>query len=149
MAEELISPEGSEQAPLERQAWWQQINLKTSDIVIYVLVVAFVIYTIYSLVINVYRNYQTKTEINKAKEEILTLQIEKERLQSLLSYYDTRSYQEIELRRRLLLKKPGEIVVALNGNAPLSEKDTTPENIQTKTELPPIWQWYDFYFKRP
>lgn len=141
-----LGPEEREQLPLDRQHWRQRLNLKPIDIATYLLIAAVVGYILYSLVVNVVKNYQTKKEIEEAKTEIITLQIEKESLQSLLSYYNTKSYQELELRRRLLLKKPGEIVVALNGATPLSEQDTVAPT-ETKKELPAIWQWYDFYFK--
>ena len=75
--------------------------------------------------------------------------MEKERLQSLLVYYNSKSFQEIELRRHFLLKKPDETVVALRSNQPLAGV-ATPEELSSKEkEAPPVsgWRlWWQFYF---
>jgi len=129
--------------PLERQPWWKRAQLRSFDIFNLILVALVVIYILYSVVVNIYKNYQTKIEIDQAREEIVNLQLEREKLKSLLAYYETESYQEIELRRRLLLKKPGETVVALKGAEPLNveteiEEEEAPES--------PLLEWYDYYF---
>lgn len=140
----MPEPDEKEQLPLTSQPWWKRLQLRSRDVINYLFLIALAIYVVYSVVINIYQNYQTKQEIAAAQAEIEQLKLEREKLKSLLAYYDTASYQEIELRRRLLLKKPGEAVVALRGAEPLSQPEQ-PSTSETETQPPPL-QWYDFYF---
>ena len=138
-----MQPEEKEQLPLERQPWWKRAQLRSFDIVNFTLIAMICLYVVYSAFLNIYRNYQTKLEIGKARDEITQLKLEKEKLKSLLAYYETRSYQEIELRRRLLLKKEGETVVALKGSEPLGYEPPAEEE---QTYESPLLEWYDYYF---
>lgn len=133
-----------EQLPLERQSVWQRLRLQSKDIITFGVLIVFGVYLLYSLGASVVSNYHSQQEIKTATDRIAELKLEKERLQSLLVYYDTKSYQEIELRRRMLLKMPGETVIALRGDHPLTELTTEPKK---ETPPPPAWrQWYDYYF---
>ena len=141
---ESAPPEEQEQISLEQQSWWQRLRVQSKDIATFGALAIVGIYLLYSVSSSVYQNYQSKKEIGAIRTNITTLELEKERLQSLLVYYNTKSYQEIELRRRLLLKKPGETVVALRGDHPLTESQA--ENDQKKPAEPAWQQWYDYYF---
>jgi len=133
--------------PLERQSIWQRFRVQSKDVITFGVVLAFGAYLLYSVSVSIISNYRSQQEIGAARDRIAELKLEKERLQSLLVYYDTSSYQEIELRRRLLLKKPGETVVALQGDRPLTSL-TTEEAKPPPAE--PAWrQWYSYYFSRP
>ena len=136
--------EEKEDLPLERQPLLKRLRFRTRDYITYTLYVVVAVYVVYSLVASIYTNYQSQKQIKAAKANIAQLTLEKEKVNSLLTYYNTKSYQEIELRRRLLLKKPGEIVVALNGNDPLTKIFTPEEETIQKT---PWQEWYDYYFK--
>lgn len=133
-----------EQLPLEQQSVWQRLRLQSKDVITFGALLVIGLYLLYSVGASVYSNYRSQQDIKAAESRIAELKLEKERLQSLLVYYNTTSYQEIELRRRLLLKKPGETVVALRGDHPLTELSA---NQKIDTPATPAWrQWYNYYF---
>lgn len=133
--------------PLEQQSVWQRLRVQSKDIATFGVVVLVGVYLLYQVGASILGNYRSQQEIKAATDRIAELNLEKERLQSLLVYYDTQSYQEIELRRRLLLKKPGETVVALRGDHPLTKLTTEPD--AAAPSIPAWRQWYDYYFSLP
>lgn len=137
-------PEDQEKLPLEQQSIWQRLKVQSKDVVTFGALLIVGLYLLYSAGASLISNYQSQQEIVFAQNRIAELKLEKDRLQSLLVYYNTKSYQEIELRRRMLLKKPGETVVALRGDHPLTELTT---DDQSPAPEEPAWrQWYDYYF---
>ena len=137
-------PEEHEKLPLEQQSVWQRLRVQSKDVATFAVLIVVGLYLLYSAAASLVSNYKSQQEIASAQNRITELKLEKERLQSLLVYYDTKSYQEIELRRRMLLKKPGETVVALRGDHPLTEMTADTESPAPAT---PAWrQWYDYYF---
>ncbi len=75
------------------------------------LLVALIGYFIFLIFQAAKQNYQTSQKIKKLREEIASLERQKEVLQNLKIYYQTNTYKELEARRKLLLKKEGETVV--------------------------------------
>lgn len=139
-----MNTEDKEQMPLERQPLLKRLRFQAKDIVTYIIYLVLGAYILYSLGASIYTNYQSQQDIKAAEDRITELKMEKERLKSLLVYYNTKSYQEIELRRRLLLKRPGETVVALKSDKPLSQIFVQENEEEPKS---PWQEWYEYYFK--
>jgi len=70
-----------------------------------------IIYTGFLLYQSIYFNYKLNKKVSALKKEILQLQEKQEQIKSLIAYYKTSSFQELEARRKLGLKMPGEKVI--------------------------------------
>jgi len=98
------------------------------------------------------RNYQSQQQIVSLQRQLASLQLEKQRLDALLVYYNTDSYKELELRQDFLLVMPGERVYALpeSGNVRSLEDEALAGDQQTSTTRTkqsdePDWhQWLDY-----
>ena len=62
---------------------------------------------------SIIKTYHVRQETLTLKTQLEEMKLEKQRLEALLSYYQSDVYKEKELRRSLLLKKPNEKVYAL------------------------------------
>lgn len=138
-----------ERLPLEKQRWWQRAGVKPRDFFTWLILAGACFVVIWSLASSVWRNYQIREDITTANNNLSQLQLERDRLKSLLVYYNSKSFQEIELRRHFLLKRPDETVIALRSSQPLAGV-ATPEELSPKTiDAPPAegWRlWWQFYF---
>ena len=93
-------------------------------------------------------NYRANQTIESLKDDILNLQLEKQRLEALGAYYQTDAYKEKELRKRLLLKRPGERVIAIPDSYTESkmpkEKEIETEDT-TKLAKPNFEKWIEYF----
>ncbi|MBU6388966.1 septum formation initiator family protein [Patescibacteria group bacterium] len=98
-----------------------------------------------------YQNYQSQQTTQSLQADLAQKELEKERLQALLVYYQTDSYKEKELRQELLYKRPDEKVYALPesglsvdlANEVVSTGATKPAPPKPANE--PIWrQWVNY-----
>ncbi|MEK7184292.1 MAG: septum formation initiator family protein [Patescibacteria group bacterium] len=83
-------------------------------------------------------NYTTSQQIRTLKQEITRLTNHTAYLKNTIVYYKSRTYQELEAKRRLGLQRPGETVVLVPGNTD-PEPTTVPavrSDVSTK-ESPP------------
>jgi len=100
-------------------------------------------YIVFLLFQSVYFNYQSSQKINNLKSELNKAQKDKEKIESLIAYYKTDSFQELEARKKLGFKLPDEKVVTVE-----IEKDETQirDQIQEskKPEKPNYQLWMDF-----
>jgi hypothetical protein len=100
----------------------------------------------------VYANYQEQQTILGLQGQLQAAQVQKERLQALLVYYNTTDYQELALRQDLLLQLPGEKVYALpqSSGAEISDEDDTVTSdnavvAPSKPSTDPFWkQWLTY-----
>lgn len=67
-----------------------------------------------------------RQETQQLQQRLAEARLERDRLSALLAYVQTPAFQEVELRRSLLLKRPGEKVYALNEQ---SGSDVSPEPV--------------------
>lgn len=114
-----------------------------------VVLVLLLVYTLFLLGRSVYFNYQTNQEIRALKTSIVQDKDEVENLKNLIAYYQTESFRELEARRKLGLKKPGEEVVSLpeNVSAPnLPEKQKAATILEKRFESPNYQKWWEFIF---
>lgn len=90
-------------------------------------IIAVFVFAIYSNTRLILRNYELKERIRASKVEVERLEQRNKKLSLLLSYYQSTSYQEVEARRRLGLKRPDEKAYAIKGI-------TLPENVGSELE---------------
>lgn len=100
---------------------------------------------------SIYKNYQTKQQIDTLENEISQLQNEKVNLENRILYYETDTYKEIETRKHLGYRKPDEKVAILiqnEGNTTnLQIENNSQDQIDDTEDNTPNWQkWYQFIF---
>lgn len=78
-----------------------------------VVILLAIVYISFLLYQSVYFNFQRSQKIKKYKKDIVVLQDKQKKIESLIAYYKTDSFQELEARRKLGLKLPGEKVVTV------------------------------------
>lgn len=81
---------------------------------------------------SVFQNYKTRQHIQTLEEEIAKLDEENQTLKNLNLYYQTNSFRELEARRKLFYRKPGEKVVDVL--VPKREEQSEPaQNLLTRS----------------
>lgn len=103
--------------------------------------IAVAIYISYYLVITVKKNYEMQQEIGKLDQQIQDLELETQKLNYQIQYYQTDSYKEKEARARLGLQAPGEGVVILPNS---DDTRTQDEETQQKRKKSNFEQWIEF-----
>lgn len=73
------------------------------------------VFALYSNIRLVFHNHQLSLRLEATKADVANREIRNRKLSLLIAYYQTDSYQDMEARRRLGLKKPDEKVVAVKG----------------------------------
>lgn len=113
----------------------------------------FFAFAIYSNIHVFIRNKSYSELSSQSQAEVDTIKQRNKRLQLLLTYYQTQSYQETEARRRLGLKKPDETAVIVKGASTSAESDQLAnqdlfEAVQTQPTVPVtnISQWWQYFF---
>lgn len=100
-----------------------------------------------------YKRYQMIKEINDLKNEISQLKTDNQDLVNLLDSFNNQSFLEKEARRRLNLKKEGEIVVVLpktetGATFQAQEQEIKEENSsQNEKEESNLSKWWRYFFK--
>ena len=98
------------------------------------------------------RNYRSQQQTDTLQQQLSDLQLEQQRLEGLLVYYNTDTYKEQALRQNFLLVMPGERVYALpeSGNVRSLEAEALqpvqqPTSAQQKQSIAPDWQqWLNY-----
>lgn len=110
-----------------------------------VLIVLAVIYVGFLLYQAVYINYATNQKIKNLRTSLKNAQTDKDRLELLINYYKTSTFQELEARKKLGLKMPGEVVVKVEvpkAQASTSSVKLPAEQIVDKQNNPQLWLDY-------
>ena len=117
-----------------------------------VTVVFLFLFAVYSNVRLLLRNYQINKRLTEVKAETIKEETANKKLKLLIQYYQTPSYQEVEARSRLTLKKADEKVLAIKHPATAENgalSDNPYEN--TKPVVPisksNIQLWWEYFFK--
>ena len=102
--------------------------------------VAFLLYQAVSL------NYQTNQKIASLKKEIKEVEQDRESLDALIAYYQTPAFQELEARKKLGMKMPGEkvITVELTKTPVASSEEQDQRESDTTSGVPNYQKWLDF-----
>lgn len=85
-----------------------------------VVAIGFIIFNIYRSILE---NYKINEQIAGLKSEIEEIKKNNQYLENLIIYYNTNTFKELELRRKLGLKKPDEKMIVV-----LENKDQKEEN---------------------
>jgi cell division protein FtsB len=89
---------------------------------------------------SVYVNYQTNKKITKLNQSLAEAKDEQDNLKDLISYYKTDTFQELEARKKLGLKMPGEKVIKVEVPRQTSKQEKAkPENNEDKRSNPELW----------
>lgn len=116
-------------------------NKKSGRVIITpILILLAIIYFGFLLYQAVYVNFQTNKKISESNKSLVVAQGEQGNLKDLIAYYQTGTFQELEARKKLGLKMPGEKVVKVT--VPQANKTVVPpENIETtvKKSNPELW----------
>lgn len=100
------------------------------------LVVYFVIFwLIFLLGRSLWQNWMLKHSIGQLNEQIVVLEKEKENIENLILYYRSDSFKELEARKKLGLKKPGEKVVILTVSSISPTLPSSPPSANFSDEL--------------
>lgn len=83
---------------------------------------AFLVYVLFLLGRSAKHNAESNQRMERLRAEITALKEENERLSYMVLYQQTDSFKELEARRKLGIKRPGEIVLVL-------PPEPTPEEI--------------------
>ena len=89
-----------------------QKEAKKSSFGIYqILIVLVILYICFLLYQSLYSNYRTSQTIKSLKQDVAALEKQRGELEVLTAYYKTDSFQELEARKKLGLRMPGEKVI--------------------------------------
>ena len=121
-----------------------------SKVFVIVAVLVFVVMA-YFLSRVIHKKYEVAQEIKSIKERRESLVKENQRLQDMLSYLKTDSYQEKVARENLGLQKPGETVVAIEEKdaavvRTAEEFSPAPADAKATAYLPIFKKWYNYFF---
>lgn len=117
--------------------------------VLFVVVLAAVIYLAASTVKVISKNWQLQREIATLHSEVELLEAENERLSYDIQYYATDEYLEQAARQKLNLKAPGETVTIVGDvNQARSRSSTDPVVIETRPAKSNWQSWVDFLMGR-
>lgn len=106
-----------------------------------------IIYVVFLLYQSVYFNFQRSQKIKSLRKEIVMLDEKQKKIESLIAYYKTDSFQELEARRKLGLKMPGEKVISVEVKDQKKEEGPSEENnpvVNTKNPKTNLELWIDF-----
>jgi cell division protein FtsB len=94
----------------------------------------------------VYVNYQTNKKISELNKSLAESTKGQKNLQDLIAYYKTDTFQELEARKKLGLKMPGEKVIKVTvpqtNRTPEPKKTVSQDISKSNSEL---WIEYLFY----
>ena len=137
----LMDEDTSPKIPFRKRLSANMVNIILAVIFVYLL------FLIGNLI---WRNYQTNNKTTQLNDDIELVEIDNDLRRELLTYYQSDSYREVELRRRLILKQAGEKVVLL----PIHQEESyrLPQNISLQNipsepvTLPNYRRWWQAFF---
>lgn len=127
---------------------WKKVKLRSQEYASWLWILILAIYITSSAVRSLVKNYYSNLEIKRTEERIAKLTLQKQGLEAQIAYLNTDAYKEKELRKRLLLKRPEEYVVAFperieNRNQKIensAQKNQATEPIRANWE-----KWLDYF----
>ncbi len=123
----------------------EPLIIRVKNFVQPILILALIGYVIFILYQAVYYNFKVNQKIRELKGEINTLDQEKSKLEALIAYYKTETFQELEARKKLGLRLPGEKVVKVEVIAEEAASPTSKPDAVSPQSNKPNWQlWLDY-----
>lgn len=105
-------------------------------------------YSVYAIGRSVYANYTVNQQIASLRAQIHQIETDIAELKNLIVYYKSDSFKEIEARRRLGMRGPGEQVVILPKPEDRTTPDGTPETVieqqKEKDAIPNPQKWISY-----
>ena len=92
-----------------------------------------------------YREHQIQKEINSLQKEIESLEKNIYKFSQLAEYYETSEYKEVEVRKRLNMKKEGEKVVIIKNLSADLDQIGIEDELNNKN-LPNYMKWWNYFF---
>lgn len=106
------------------------------------------IYIGFLLYQSVYFNFQLNSKVEKLKTQIAKQETERLGFEAIISYYQTSTFQELEARRKLGMRFPGEKVVAVEvkpQQPDLDSNETLSGDSQRASSTNNLKLWLDFF----
>jgi len=130
---------------------------KLIDLAVKIGTYVFILYILFLLGRVLWINANLKNSIEKLHQQIAALEQQKKDMSNLILYYQSDAFKELEARKKLGLKKPGEKVVIIPASP--AGGDSTPANFaeevekekrgvagkETTTEEPNWRLWWEFF----
>jgi len=111
-------------------------------------VLALIVYGAYVIGRSVFANYTINQQIASLRGQIHQIEVDIAELKNLIVYYESDSFKEIEARRRLGMRAPGEQVVILPKPEDRKLPDGTPETVieaqKEKDAIPNPQKWISY-----
>jgi len=125
--------------PRAQLPFYKKANFLSILIVVTLAYVGFLLYQAVSV------NFQTNRKIAELKKEIAEIEGDRESLQALIAYYQTPDFQELEARKKLGLKMPGEKVVTVEvPEASHNQPVESSEDSAVNSGEPNYQKWLDY-----
>jgi len=118
-----------------------------------ILVYLIALYIVFILGKAIWTNWQLNRQIHDMQQQIADINTQNKNLENLILYYKSDSFREVEARKKLGLKKPGEIAIAVPTQNNENYNQETEAQKQGVSETPkeeniPNWQlWWQFFTK--
>lgn len=113
--------------------------------ILLLLAIGYIAFLLYQAV---YFNYQTNQQIRSLKGNLKQFNQDKARLESLIAYYQTSTFQELEARKKLGMKAPGEKVVQVNVEETATNQTAPEGETKTQNKKSNPQAWLDFILGR-
>lgn|SRR3990167_7584699 len=109
-------------------------------------------YVLFGIGKSIWKNYQMSQKIEEEKLEITKIGSENKTLENMIIYYQTDSYKELEARRKLGYKKPGENVLIIPELSTLNSQEiqipTSKNSKNQETPTPNFIKWWQYVIGR-
>lgn len=109
-----------------------------------VLIVLTFIYAGFLLYQVISTNYQVSRKIAYLKNQIASVKTDINDLQTLIAYYQTPAFQELEARKKLGMKMPGEKVIRVDVKETPTANNKQTEAASSAKIIPNYQLWLDF-----
>jgi len=124
-----------------RDSFWGKLK----NFIFPILILAAIGYVVFVLYQAIYYNFKVNQKIRELKTEINVLDQERGKLEALIAYYKTGTFQELEARKKLGLKLPGEKVVKVEVLEEATASPTSKPEAVSPQSNKPNWQlWLDY-----
>ena len=126
---------------------------KIWELVSKILVYLIALYILFILGKAIWTNWQLNRQIVDLQQQIADINAQNKNLENLILYYKSDSFREVEARKKLGLKKPGEVAIAVPTQSNENYNQETEAQKQGVSETPkeentPNWQlWWQFFTK--
>lgn len=111
------------------------------------LLIGLFVFAVFSNVQRIISNYHLHERIIAAEADVTAMELKNQKLSLLMNYYQSASYQEVEARRRLGMKRPDEAAYIVKGiSLPTANDDESLVTSQTNTTTSQsnAQKWWDY-----